>query len=222
MILTLYFNTKILYITVSKNSNNRHQQRRCWPKWCKGEKPLKASVSSLWSAFPTSPELWAIFFVGVNQHRLHLHTQGWYHRPCKHTNVWKEFASFNTVPAPPSPQTCLASTAPNVSTKSDMVQEKAVEEVSNLTEIGCRAGRWPPVHKLLETTDKHLCQIQLKSTPISTFLPISTRTVPSSKGGLTPLGRTSRECSHSFYCNTETSGKEKFLRSQNCPCSSEK
>lgn len=92
------------------------------------------------------------------------------------------------MPAPPSPQTRLVSTAPNVSTKSDKVQEKAVEEVSNLTEIGCRAGRRPPVHKLLETTDRQLCQIQLKSTPISTFSSISTRTVSSRKGGLTPLG----------------------------------
>lgn len=96
------------------------------------------------------------------------------------------------MPAPPSPQTCLVSTAPNVSTKSDKVQEKAVEEVSDLTEIGCRAGRRPPVHKLLETTDRYLCQIQLKSTPISTFSSISTRTVPSRKGGLTPLGRISQ------------------------------
>lgn len=37
-------------------------------------------------------------------------------------------------------QTCCVSTAPNGSTKSDRQREAAVEEVSNLTEIGCIAA----------------------------------------------------------------------------------
>jgi len=42
------------------------------------------------------------------------------------------------MPLPPSPQTCFLSTVPNVSAKSDRLQETGVEEFSNLPEIGCR------------------------------------------------------------------------------------
>lgn len=116
----------------------------------------------------------------------------------------------------------LCEHCPNVSAKSDrykkqlwkssLIWQKQVAEQLHWQGWKMSTNYWKPQRDIFA---RFSCSLHP-----STFSSLPTRSVPSSKGRLTPLVELLREHSHSFHCNTETSCREKFLGAADSPTSS--